>query len=119
MFVRGSLRQGSVRLGNCSFGEMSIVEVSVGEVSAVNLSLGSVSWVKCPVGGNVRTPFFKNCIFFPKYCKYNIAPGVSYGTWNSLSVTLFANNMIILLRRSGDKKQFILGCKRELVLLAT
>ena len=32
--------------------------------------------------------FLKFCIF-PKYCKYVIEPGVSYGTW--YSVTLFGN----------------------------
>ena len=30
-------------------------------------------------------------LFFLKYCKYVIVSGVSYGGWNSLSVTLFAN----------------------------
>ena len=34
--------------------------------------------------------FLKFCIFF-KYCKYVIVPGVSYGTW--YSVTLFANRL--------------------------
>ena len=41
--------------------------------------------------------FLKFCIF-PKYCKYVVVPGVSYGTW--YSVTLFANghNCAISLR---------------------
>ena len=30
-------------------------------------------------------------VFFPKYCKYILVPSVSYGTWNSISVNLFAN----------------------------
>ena len=34
--------------------------------------------------------FFKVCIS-PKYCKFVLVPGLSYGTWNSLLVTAFAN----------------------------
>ena len=30
-------------------------------------------------------------MFFPKHCKYVIVPDISYGTWDSLSVTFFAN----------------------------
>ena len=30
-------------------------------------------------------------VFFPLYTKYVIIPGVSYSTWDSASVTLFAN----------------------------
>ena len=63
-------------------------------------------------------------LFLPKYCKYVMVPGVSYGTWNSLSVTLFANKhdyetwlINILLTRSGDKKRLRLSCKRKLVVL--
>ena len=36
---------------------------------------------------------FEVCIFFHKYCKYVIVPDILFGTWNSLSVTLFANKL--------------------------
>ena len=37
--------------------------------------------------------FFRSlkCSFFPKYYKYVIVRGISYGTWNSPSVTFLAN----------------------------
>ena len=34
---------------------------------------------------------FLKVAFFPTYCKYVIVSGVSYGTWNSLSIAFFAN----------------------------
>ena len=37
--------------------------------------------------------WFLKFVFLPRYRKYFIVPSVSYDTWNSLSVTFFANEL--------------------------
>ena len=57
--------------------------------------------------------FFLNFVFLPKHCKYVTVLDVSYGTWNSSSVNVFANKHHCTINKEWRQEATCLGCKME------
>ena len=57
--------------------------------------------------------FFLKFVFLPKHCKYVTVSDVSYGTWNSSSVNVFANKHHCTINKEWRQEATCLGCKME------